>query len=410
MTVDEYPPVIDRLVTQSSLSPLLALSFAISLTAGVIPLGTFTFGSIVGVTLYNVLGGLLVVVFGVVLLLIPRFTFDRYSSEFLVLNVVLLSLVVLLPVVAGRSIPPIRVFAHVLAIGFAVAFAITSRSVRRWQLYLYFVIGVVPILLIDLGAFLGLLPAYRATAVIPFFSYGGIGVKTSMGSHGIAIGIGFFSMIGLYPSTTNDRYRLILLVLITLTGFLALASQSRSTLIGFLMGLIAIVGYSARRGDGFFDRVARIGLPIGTVAGGAIVGWLAALRMNTVTGRLRQTELALELTREFPLGIGWNTYYGTYSEKVLHNTPLNYFLSGGLALGLSYLAIFFFPVIVVLRLLRDRFARPRWDVHVFLAMYAVIVAELLLFKSTPNVHLLAITFLLCDAASRPDSGDQIHSN
>jgi hypothetical protein len=128
--------------------------------------------------------------------------------------------------------------------------------------------------------------------------------------------------------------------------------------------------------------------------------FLVELRFRTVQQRIEQNLTAIELTLTHPFsGVGWQLIYPRYLDHVIHNTVLNYFASGGIVVGILFLLIIVYPLFIGLRGLIFK-SNDQLYILTFLSMLVVIIIELMLYKSTPNIYLFVISGMICVAVNR----------
>jgi len=226
--------------------------------------------------------------------------------------------------------------------------------------------------------------------LIPFISRGVIGLPVSSGTHGIVVGMGIVAGLYSLRQYRNEKFliKIFTLVSILLMFFSILISGSRSSLMAVLIGVLVYYTYNLR----VLGRKAFVVLSAALATLLAAVGYrLASLRFRTVYQRLNQNRVAIELTLDQPLtGVGWQKVFPTYLDKVIHNTPLNYFVSSGLFGGFIFLFALLYPALFSLRMLLNH---PRYPMKIItmMALWAVIVTELMFYKSTPSIYLFVIS-------------------
>ncbi|WP_139835086.1 O-antigen ligase family protein [Halorubrum ezzemoulense] len=296
------------------------------------------------------------------------------------------------------------VVSHILALlGTVSAAVLITRSTD--YLHALTLVGS-PVILLDLLAATGLiLPSNTASPVLPI-AYGGIGVPTSFGLHGIIVGsavVSAFALLLTNDITITPEHRAVYILIIT-TGLLAIGlSQSRSSMLAVVSG-IGIVTIPIIRRNRWLWLPSIFSTILGTVGG----FWLIESRPQTISSRGDQIDIAANLVSTHPfIGIGWNRFYPFYNDHVLHFTPLNYGVGSGLVSLSLFIAVVTIPLIIVGR--RIVFVGPL-TAGLF-GVFCVALVEILFFKSTPSVQLFAAgVIVLSLGVGRPLTSRSVESD
>ena len=369
---------------------LLSFTFTIQ-TGPALPLGG---GIGFTIAVYEIL---LPVVIGLVVIAKSRYQFSRSTITY---GILLLTLTAFISFTGIPKPDMIRLVAHGLAAtGALVAVALLSISSTTAVLYAIW-LGAFPVVALDLAARVGIVqPANTASQVIPYTTYGGIGIPTGFGTHGVIINTAIISGIGvLWLCEPAKKTKLALKYTCFLMFLLQLFSQSRSSLLALTMGIVVLIIYQLWHSP--YPTAVKIAtIAVGSISllGGGIV--LLTQRVKTIFSRIEEIETAATLVTSNPItGIGWDTFHPNYSSKVLHFTPGNYFLAGGTVLGIIYIAVLAYPGLAAVRQLSNRPAQQK--VVVFAALYIAVFVEILFFKSTPSVHVFSMGALLTGVISQ----------
>lgn len=377
------------IVTALFISPLLPRirlgAVPVQARVGSVPLGVHHF-------IY------LVIITSFLLALIPVIRVKRKQLYYIGFSVALTISLIL----AGLPKPDTRTaLGHmsVVATASAVGLLVTTDSEISPSYVVYSAyLGGTVVALWDLIVFFS--PANFAgssSSLIPFIQSGGYAPPVSAGTHGIVVGIGVvaglhFLKVGWEQSKAR---RVIVPTSIIAMVFVILLSNSRSSVIALLLGIsLFYIDFSRpfrRRTFVFFSTfVAPLLIGIGV--------FIASLRSRTVFQRVEQNLAALDLTFSHPLtGVGWQNIFPNYLSHVIHNTPLNYFASSGLVVGLVFLLVYLYPLFTGVRGLLNKTGNQDYT-RVFLSMWVIVATELILYKSTPNIYLFLIGMMVCIAA------------
>lgn len=347
----------------------------------------------IDITVYN-----LVVPISIVLMVFwMSFTLNisRHFQIYFLINTLLLSGII----ATGEPGIPVRILlSYILALGMVTALNFDVIKNPYPVLFYAFVVGTFPLIVVDLAAFVGFIPLNEASVVIPGIQKGGIGIPGgAFGTHGIVASTGFLSGLGLLSRYQLGGYqRKLIIVCLPVLLLVITASQSRSSMIAVSGGTAVFILY-------YFDKNFGRGLTVGVVT--VVFSLIAALgvllarqRLQTAFGRLSQLHAAYDVFQSnWLFGIGWGNFFPEYYTHVIHFTPANYFISGGVIVGVFFLIVLSYPLVISIRSVIN--IRNHYAVIVLSAMYVAVVIELMFYKSTPNVHLLVIGGLICNSTS-----------
>lgn len=334
------------------------------------------------------------------LLLIPKFSIKRQQLHYLGFSFALPILIILtgIPQPDLRTVlSHIAVVATVSMIGLLITCSTElSLSDVAYSAYL----GGVVVALWDFIIFLSPTDFQSATSpLIRFINKGGIAADASMGTHGIVVGMGVIAGLSLlkWKPECPFRKQILLISSILLMVFTILLSGSRSSLLALIIGASFFYSYKlhslSRRVYTLFVMFLML-LLVG------VVYIVASWRWRTVLQRIEQNLAAVELTLSYPLtGVGWQHIFPRYLNHVIHNTPLNYFASGGIILGMTFMIVFLYPFLIGIRGLITKSGSQEL-IRTFVSMWFVIIIELMLYKSTPSIYLLIIGMMICTAATK----------
>jgi hypothetical protein len=248
-----------------------------------------------------------------------------------------------------------------------------------------------------------------SSSLIPYISTGGIAPPHSLGTHGIVVGIAIIAGLHILRNQRDayiSHHRLIPLS-IGLMLFAILTSGSRSSLMAIILGVSFYYLVCVRS----FRRETYFLLSILCIFVFAGLGYFfATLRLRTVLQRIEQNLTAIELTLNNPYsGVGWQEIFPQYLSHVIHNTVLNYFAAGGIAVGILFLFTSAYPLSTGLRALISRGGDYIYT-PLFVSMWFVTMTELMLYKSTPNIYLFVIGMMICIAAASESIAPPIRNN
>jgi len=347
----------------------------------------------INITLYNLIAPITVVLMAFWM----SFTLNisRHFQIYILINTLLLSSII----VTGEPGIPVRILlSYILALGMVTALNFDVSKNLYPVLFYAFVVGTFPLIILDLAAFAGFLPLNDASVIIPGMPKGGIGIPGgAFGTHGIVASTGFLSGLGLLSRYRLEAYqRKLILVCLPILLLVITASQSRSSMIAVSGGTAVFIFYYF---DKKFDWKLTVGGAVVVFSLTAALGvLLAQQRLRTVFGRLSQLRAAYDIFQSNLLfGIGWGNFFPEYFTHVIHFTPANYFISGGVVVGVLFLIVLSYPLVISLRWVNH--TRNQHAVAVLSAMYVAVVIELMFYKSTPNVHLLVIGGFICNSTS-----------
>jgi hypothetical protein len=320
---------------------------------------------------------------------------SRHFQIYLLINTLLLSSII----VTGEPGIPFRILlSYIVALGMVTTLNFDVLKNLYPVLFYAFVVGTFPLIVLDLAAFAGFIPLNEASVVIPGIPKGGIGIPGgAFGTHGIVASTGFLSGLGLLSTYQLDAYqRKLIFVCLPLLLLVIIASQSRSSIIAVSGGTAVFILY-------YFDKKFGRSLTYGGVAvvfslTAALGILLARQRLQTASGRLSQLRAAYDVFQSnWFSGIGWGNFFPEYFTHVIHFTPANYFISGGVVAGVLFVIVLSYPLVISLRSVIH--TCNHYAVIVLTAMYVAVVIELMFYKSTPNVHLLVIGGFICNSTS-----------
>jgi len=344
--------------------------------------------------IHHIIYLLIIIIF--FLSIVPQFETTRPQLFLISVWITLLSVIIF----TGYPQPDLRtVLGHLAVIAVTVVLSIfiqTGKEIRLIDIihsaYISgFVISVwdITVLLtpIKFGATTG--------SLLPLISRGGIGLPVSSGTHGIVVGMGIVAGLHSLQQYRNEPVleKELLITTILLMIFSILLSGSRSSLMALLIGVSVYYSYKLR----VLGRRAFVVLSAIVAMLLAVIGYkLASLRFRTVYQRLNQNQASIELTLDHPLtGVGWQEVFPMYLDKVIHNTPLNYFAASGLAGGFIFLLAVLYPASMAFRSLLNHSSDQKKIIVVLISMWAIIVTELMFYKSTPNIYLFVIGISMC---------------
>jgi hypothetical protein len=279
-----------------------------------------------------------------------------------------------------------------LGVGVAVAVAVYKQHLSFRTIGLGLFLGAIPVIATDVLAAARFIRLYKNWGLLGIT--GGIGVDVGFGGHGIILStgiIGGWVVLRTFDLRTWTR----LLVVGTCVAMFGgiLFAQSRSGLLALFTGVVPIASYHVSRKIPQFDPIRAWLLSL-TLFGPVIAVALASLNPKSVFSRLEQISTGLSVFTQNPVtGIGWNQFWPQYSPDVIHFTPLNYFVFGGLFTGLVYVLTLVYPLVVFLRygLTTDSYHE---SVFVLLGMYLVALVEMFFWRSTPNAHHITLGMVL----------------
>lgn len=326
------------------------------------------------------------------------FNINKRYLLFLFLNCFLLFLIV----ISWTSNISIRtLLSHLLAFFGIFSLAVLLPRIDAISIFKGLFLSCFIIVLLDMVSIITQSPANQHGDVLGL-GYGGIGVKTSFGSHGMMLIWGLISVYAIHKLTPVNHIKKVATFLLILAGLTALiCSQSRSTYFaGFAsFFVLSLLNYS------FSKRVKPtvccfllfLTTMIGIGVSYYLYNYLLDVRMQTMDNRIFSYIHAIQVTMENPLrGIGWEVWYPEYDPNyVLHNAPLNYFVSMGLPGGITYILILllgFSSYVSGLKHIELR--KNRCVLHLYFAMFITAFIEMNLYKSTPNYFTLVSIILL----------------
>lgn len=184
----------------------------------------------------------------------------------------------------------------------------------------------------------------------------------------------------LFVKTFSTTFKVFAIICITICVAAIISSDSRQGLVSLAFAIAffaSIYSYLSRRALGWFVISISIFSSAFAIAGMLQKGPLAALLYKpSVSIRGFYWDAAIEMTKNYPLtGVGFD-HYGYYFKELrsvdypllygfdltstnAHNTFLQMFSTGGLLLGLSYLAIVISTLVVGLKLVRNSDSNER---------------------------------------------------
>jgi len=339
----------------------------------------------------------LLIVVLVLLTVIPIIRIDRSQLTFFCIGVFLCSMIV----VSGVTYPDIRtILSHGAVVTTAGAIGIVLASDTnieiRHVIYSAYVAGLL-IAAWDVVVLIGPFQVPDPTdSLLPGVRSAGIGFPVSMGTHGIVVGMGIVAGVSLYERfKRNFRHKILYIMTILLMVFSILLSGSRSSLMAVLIGMTVLLFYELYQSSKKTFLLAILASPVLL----SIIGYLtASWRFRTFYQRIEQSRLALELAASYPFtGVGWQRIFPQYIDKVIHNTPAQYFAAGGFPVGLAFLLTIFYPTFVIIRSILLGPRNPKF-LFTFTGMWAVILTELFFYKSTPSVFLFVVGMVVCYSA------------
>ncbi len=294
----------------------------------------------------------LFIVFVFTVAIIPKFDVSRPQVSLIIVWIVLcLSIVG-----SGYPQPDLRtVLSHLAVVAVATAISIiiqTSKDVQIIHIIYSAYISGSLVSMWDITVFVTPLEVGETTgSLIPFISRGGIGLPVSSGTHGIVVGMGFVAGLYLLQQLKNKSslQRVVLLMTVFSMLISILISGSRSSLMALLIGATVFYSYNLL----VLGRKAFLLLSASLTTGLVAVGYtLASLRFKTVFQRLNQNRAAIDLALDHPLtGVGWQEVFPVYLDKVIHNTPLNYFAASGIPTGFMFILTMAYPAFTGVRML-----------------------------------------------------------
>ena len=323
-----------------------------------------------------------------------RIKIDRYSFVIITLFA---GVTLLVPALEMYNPPILNFFAHLLALFTAIGFVIALSPEYLWHVFKMYFLVAIPVAFLDVGAFLGMFPVLNTcSSKLPGIEYCGIGISTGFATHGVVLVSGIIAgicVIGCKKRGTKSYYATFSIILLMIMSLIL--SQSRSGIFALVIGILPFLLYKlkviTRRSATF--AVIVIGLAVTSIFFSLI---LISFRTPTVISRIEQIVIAIDIIVSHPFsGIGWNEFFPTYYDKILHNTPLNYFVSNGLFSGLLFLGTILLPIFAYIRFLLSPFnADPfQWFQHTSFGIFSVVLVERLLAKGTPSVQLLIASLL-----------------
>jgi hypothetical protein len=371
---------------QMSLPDWLALGLIGALTLG----AGMEFFTVAGepFTAYSINPFLFIVAVLTVIVFGPRITLPKPALRYLLLVTVLL----VTTATAGGGDVHIAIARHATALAGAVAMTLLATAVPFHRFAVLFALASLTISSIDLMAFLGFVPvANGAAATIPI-GYGGIGLPMLFGTHGIVLAVG--STMAAYTAWRVE-WPLPWIAILGLNTAMAVASQSRSSIIAAVVGVGTVSAYVISRRVGVEpSRILLLILPTGV--GATVV--LAAARPQTILTRLIQAQRGAEVLASEPItGIGWGTFVPQYASSSIHFSPLIYFVVGGVPLGFVYLVLVGYALATGTRVVLSEVADCRS--YAVLGAFLAVLVEVSLYPNTPNVHLIVLGALLMSLPS-----------
>jgi len=220
-----------------------------------------------------------------------------------------------------------------------------------------------------------------------------VGPELGSGANGTVLSTGVLSGVLLSLKNNDGLLTVVVYAISFLLSILVILSQSRSSIIALVIGLGLVLVYVSEKKTRY--NIVRELFVFVTTAGVLGGVYLATLNPNSVYSRLAQVEAGIEVLSQYPLaGVGWNNFYPTYySEHIIHFTPLNYFVFGGVLVGILYLFTLLYPLFLSLRAMIVNRQQTALG-YILLGMYMIVFIELLLYRKTPSNHHIILGFLL----------------